>query len=65
MRCPNWLYNWIERRDRIPRWVWLFWPKAHWCPEMDGLLIIDNVDDCYCGRCKRKIRPEYHGPIQF
>lgn len=59
MSCPNWLYNWINRRGRIPRllryWVW---PLAHWCPEMDGLLIIDNVQDCFCGRCGKRSRAE-------
>lgn len=53
MRCPLWLYRWIERRGRIPAWAWLLWPFAHWCPEMDELLIIDNLEDCFCGRCPK------------
>jgi hypothetical protein len=58
--CPPWrmwgsltvksmLYRWVDKRNSIPFWVrWLF-PKAHWCPEMDELLILDNVTDCFCG----------------
>lgn len=54
MRCPRWLYRWIDERGRIPRWTRIFWPWAHWCPEMDFLLILDNTDDCFCGRCPRE-----------
>lgn len=58
IRCPNWLYNWIDRRGRIPGWVWWLWPLAHWCPEMDALLIVDNHMDCFCGRCGKRTRAE-------
>lgn len=34
----------------VVRWLW---PKAHWCPDMDYLLIIDNECDCFCGECRR------------
>ena len=51
MRCPTWLYRRIDRRGYIPRWVRWIWKRAHWCPEMDKLLIIDNDGDCFCGIC--------------
>lgn len=49
------LYLWIHERGRIPRWVFWIWKGAHWCPEMDGLLIIDNTYDCFCGHAKQVI----------
>lgn len=51
MKCPNRLYRWIDRRGRIPRWVKWIWKWAHWCPEMDELLVVDNVGDCFCEVC--------------
>lgn len=54
MKCPRWLYSWVDRRDRIPRWLTWIYPLAHFCPEMDGLLIIDNLEDCFCGADKLK-----------
>jgi hypothetical protein len=56
IRCPNWLYRWIDRRGYIPRWVRWLWPTAHWCLEMDALLIIDNVSDCFCGHCNNPLQ---------
>lgn len=47
------LYRWIDRRGRIPRWVFWFWKEAHFCYEMDGLLILDNPEDCFCGWSKQ------------
>lgn len=47
------LYNWIDRRNRIPAWVRLVYRYAHWCSEMDGLLILtreDAVRNCFCDR---------------
>ena len=49
MKCPLWLYKRINDRGRIPRWVRWVWRRAHWCPEMDELLIVDNGEDCFCG----------------
>lgn len=51
MRAPSWLHRWIDRRGRIPAWVRWLWPHAHWCPEMDDLLVIDEwdvVENCFC-----------------
>lgn len=48
-RLCNLLYHWIDERGRIPRWVRWIWKKAHWCWDMDGLLIMDNPEDCFCG----------------
>ncbi len=45
----RWLYRWIEWREYIPRWVRWIYRKAHWCPEMDEMLILDNAIDCFCG----------------
>ena len=50
MKCPNWLYRWIDKRGRIPFWIWWIWKYAHFCDEMDYLLIVDNRDDCFCER---------------
>jgi hypothetical protein len=47
------LYKWIDRRNSIPFWVRWFFPKVHWCPEMDELLILDNTMDCFCGYVDR------------
>jgi hypothetical protein len=43
------IWRWVDRRGRIPFWVFWLWPKAHWCLEMDELLILDNFSDCFCG----------------
>lgn len=43
------LYHWVNNRGKIPFWVRWFYPKAHWCPDMDFLLVIDNPYDCFCG----------------
>ena len=53
MKCPRWLYRWIDRRGRIPLIVRRIWRNAHFCPEMDCLLVIDNTMDCFCGYCNR------------
>lgn len=50
------VYHWIDKRGRIPRWARWFWPWAHFCCEMDDLLILGNTFDCFCGYCKRSIR---------
>ena len=52
MKAPEWLREWIDNRGSIPWLVRLIWPTAHWCPEMDQLLILDYQDavwNCYCG----------------
>ena len=61
-RLLNWLYRWVDRRgnDRIPWWVRRIYKRAHWCPEMDGLLIIDNPEDCFCGICPNKFDMTFH-----
>lgn len=50
------LYRWIDHRGRIPWWARKIWPRAHWCPEMDELLILWNVEDCFCGYMSKKTR---------
>lgn len=47
------LYHWIDKRGSIPRWVRWIWKDAHWCWDMDGLLILDNPEDCFCGICPK------------
>lgn len=45
------LYRWIDNRGRIPAWVRWVYPSAHFCPEMDGLLILteqDKRNNCFC-----------------
>lgn len=52
----GWIYRWIDRRGRIPMWCQRFWPWAHWCPEMDGLLVLTKSDlelDCFCDERSR------------
>jgi len=61
------LYRWIDRRGRIPWWVRLLWRRAHWCPEMDYLLILDNPLDCFCNRCDKenaKYRGEFYEAVK-
>lgn len=44
---------WIDNRGRIPAWVRWIYPHAHFCPEMDGLLILteqDRRNNCFCRR---------------
>ena len=50
MNIKEKIYQWIDKRGRIQRWARWIWPKAHWCPEMDCLLVLDDPNDCYCGR---------------
>ena len=45
------IYRWIDRRGKIPGWALWFWPKAHWCCEMDDMLVLDNLDSCFCEVC--------------
>jgi hypothetical protein len=50
-RLLNWLYQRISERGYIPQWVFWIWKDAHWCSEMDDMLILDNPYDCFCGIC--------------
>lgn len=52
-RFTIWLYRRIDESGRIPRWVRWIWRSAHWCPEMDDMLIMDNTCDCFCGHAKQ------------
>ena len=52
-RWQHGIYHWIDRRGSIPSWMRLVWRKAHWCPDMDGLLILGNTMDCFCGHVKK------------
>jgi hypothetical protein len=42
------VYRYIWDLDRMPRWVVWLYPKGHWCHEMDGLPITNNLEDCFC-----------------
>jgi len=67
LKCPRWLYRWIDREGYIPKWVRWLWPCSHWCDSMDGLLIIDNVMDCYCGNCEdeqREYRAKFFAAVK-
>lgn len=47
------LYRWIDKRNSIPFVVRLVYRYAHWCPEMDDLLVLtrdDAVRNCFCDR---------------
>lgn len=51
MRCPGWIWRWLDRRGDIPAWASWLWPRAHFCPEMDDLLVVDDRDvaeNCFC-----------------
>lgn len=50
----NFLHRWIEHRRRIPKFVRWYYPDAHFCEEMDMLLIIENSCDCFCGHVKHE-----------
>lgn len=46
----DWLiWRWLSSLGKIPRWVRWLYPYAHWCIEMDDLLITKNYEDCFCG----------------
>lgn len=57
------VYKWLWKRQRFSSWIRLIWRFAHWCPEMDGLLVLDNIEDCFCGYVPTKIaeRKRYRG----
>ena len=42
------LYRWINWINVIPFWVHWLYPYVHFCPEMDGLLILDDIGNCFC-----------------
>jgi len=51
VRCPGWIWRWLDRRGDIPAWASWLWPRAHFCPEMDDLLVVDDRDvaeNCFC-----------------
>lgn len=55
MKLRRWirdrLYRYVDNRNRIPWWVRLTHPYAHWCSEMDDLLILtaqDMLFNCHC-----------------
>ena len=51
------LWDWLDRRGRIPFFVrWVF-PRAHFCSEMDGLLILDDEHNCFCDVCNKGLMP--------
>lgn len=53
MKAPKWLYKWVDDRGRIPFWVLWLWPTAHFCREVDYLLIIDDARVCrFCSHRK-------------
>lgn len=58
MRTPRqMLWDWLDRRGRIPFFVrWVF-PRAHFCSEMDGLLILDDEHNCFCDVCNKGLMP--------
>lgn len=67
LKCPGWLYRWIDRRGRIPWLVRKLWPTAHWCPEMDELLVVENIDDCFCNHCddaKKRYWKEFSAAVR-
>ncbi len=50
MKMPNRLYEWIDRRERVPWWVRVLWPECHFCHEFDGLLRESTTDRDPFGR---------------
>lgn len=50
---PTVLYRWVDNRGRIPGWVRVLWPWAHWCHEADDALMDDADCQCVAGRSKR------------
>ena len=41
----KWLYNWIDKRGRIPKWVRWIYPRAHFCCELDYLLVLTDAEN--------------------
>jgi hypothetical protein len=54
-RLRSLLYRWIDRRGWIPWLVFKLSKTAHFCPEMDALLILGNPEDCFCGYVKQPV----------
>ena len=44
----NKIYNYYDDRGKLHFFTRWFFPYAHYCEEMDGLLILDNIVDCFC-----------------
>jgi hypothetical protein len=59
VNSPRWLYDRIDKTGRIPKFCFWLWPSAHWCLEMDGMLILGNLYDCFC-----EWRPRYLDDVQ-
>lgn len=45
------LYRWVDRRGKVPRWVRWLWPRTHFCPDWDFLLLTDGDPDLECCTC--------------
>lgn len=45
-KMPDWLYRWLDNRGRLPWIIRKLYPKAHFCPELDGLL--EDYRFCPC-----------------
>lgn len=71
MKCPRRFYNKWDDRGTVPKWAAFFWPWTHYCPDMDEMLIVDNLTDCFCGhvpdaeRQRDSDRRTYSGPVEF
>ena len=60
MKTLKWfIYDWIDRRGQIPFWATRVWKYAHWCPDMDGLLILWTIDNCFCGVVPKELQSYY------
>jgi len=39
---PNFIYRWIRKRGRIPKWVKVLWPGIHWCSAWPSFSLVNE-----------------------
>jgi hypothetical protein len=55
MRLPNFIYDWIVSRGRIPKLIHKLYPSLHWCYDWDDMLVYDKMDEYEsCGHKNRQ-----------
>ena len=64
---PYRLWLWCDKIGRIPWFVRVLWPTAHWCPEFDDLLVEETMGEfkfCQCQYFKEKARERRDTVVQ-
>lgn len=61
---PPALYSWIDNRGDFPIYLRKIWPFLHFCDGMDGLLIVGDVENCFCGLFEKEAEEARHKLIE-